>query len=116
MRDDRQRLLDIGEAIQRIEKYASQGRKAFERDELIQNWVLRHLQILGAACRNLSSEFRSHHPEVPWPQVIGMRNILVHHYFEMDVEAVWSAVERDLPNLKQKLQAILQQLGKGQQS
>ena len=114
MRDDRQRLLDIFEAIQRIEKYAAQGRKAFERDELIQNWVLRHLQIIGEACRSLSSDFRNQHPEVPWSQAVGMRNILVHHYFEMDVEAVWSAVERDLPGLKPMLQAILEQLEKGQ--
>ena len=114
MRDDRQRLLDICEAIQRIEKYAAQGRGAFERDELIQNWVLRHLQIIGEACRSLSADFRNEHPEVPWSQAIGMRNILVHHYFEMDVDAVWTAVERDLPSLKQKLQAILDQLGEGQ--
>ena len=111
MRDDRQRLLDICEAIQRIEKYAAQGRQAFERDELIQNWVLRHLQIIGEACRNVLSEFKTQHPEVPWSQAIGMRNILVHHYFEMDVDAVWSAVERDLPKLKQQLQDILESRG-----
>jgi uncharacterized protein with HEPN domain len=109
MRDDRQKLLDICEAIQRIEKYAAQGRKTFEQDELIQNWVLRHLQIIGEACRSVSPDFKNQHPEVPWPQAIGMRNILVHHYFEMDMEAVWSAVESDLPNRKQKLQAILRQ-------
>ena len=110
MRDDRQRLLDILEAIQRIEKYSSHGKQAFERSELIQNWVLRHLRIIGEGCRSTSSEFRTQHPEVPWSQAIGMRNILVHHYFEMDVEAVWSAIERDLPSLKQQLQAILRTL------
>lgn len=107
MRDDRQRLLDICEAMERIEKYTAQGRLAFESSELIQNWVLRHLQIIGEACRSVSPEFKTQHPEVPWSQAIGMRNILVHHYFEMDAEAVWSAVERDLPKLKQQLQAIL---------
>ena len=107
MRDDRQRLFDICEAIERIEKYTSQGRQVFEGSELIQNWVLRHLQIICEACRSVSSEFRTQHPAVPWPQAIGMRNILVHHYFEMDVNAVWSAVEHDLPKLKQQLQSIL---------
>jgi uncharacterized protein with HEPN domain len=107
MRDDRQRLLDICEAIERIEKYTSHGRAAFENSELIQNWVLRHLQIIGEACRSVSSEFRLQHSEVPWSEAIGMRNILVHHYFEMDVEAVWSAVERDLPKLKQQLHSII---------
>ncbi|MBI4480010.1 MAG: DUF86 domain-containing protein [Acidobacteria bacterium] len=108
MRDDRQRLLDILEAIQRIEKYASQGGSAFEREELIQNWVLRHLQIIGEACRSVSSGFQNQHPDIPWSQVIGMRNILVHHYFEMDVDAVWLVVERDLPILKRKLEALLE--------
>ena len=107
MRDDRQRLLDICEAMERIEKYTVRGRSAFESSELIQNWVLRHLQIIGEACRSVSSEFKTQHPEVPWSQAIGMRNILVHHYFEMDVDAVWSAVEHDLPKLKQQLQSIV---------
>lgn len=56
MRDDRERLLDIQEAIERIEKYAVRGREAFERDELIQTWVLHHLQIIGEAVRALSPE------------------------------------------------------------
>lgn len=56
MRDDRERLYHISEAIQRIEKYVARGRDAFERDELIQNWIFRHLQIIGEACRGLSSE------------------------------------------------------------
>ncbi|MBI3321980.1 MAG: DUF86 domain-containing protein [Candidatus Omnitrophica bacterium] len=109
MRDDRERLLDIQEAISRIEKYAAQGRVAFERDELIQNWVLRHLQIIGEAARGLSTEFTTRHPEVPWSKIIGMRNILVHDYFGIDVDAVWAAVEHDLPALARQMQAILGQ-------
>ncbi len=112
MRDDRERLLHISESIQRIEKYAARGREAFGRDELIQNWIFRHLQIIGEACRGLSSKFRNKHPEVPWPKIIGMRNVLVHDYFGIDVEAVWSAVEHDLPGLKKKIEAILASLEK----
>ena len=107
--------MDILEAIERIEKYAAQGRKAFERDELIQNWVLRHLQIIGEACRSVSSELKNQHPQVPWSQASGMRTILVHHYFDMDVEAVWFAVERGLPRLKLQLQAIWGQTEKSWQ-
>lgn len=110
MRDDRERLLDIREAIERIERYAAQGREAFEKDELIQNWIVRHLQIIGEAARNLSPAFRGQHSDVPWPEIIGMRHILVHDYFGIDVGVVWSAVERDLPALKQKIELILQQL------
>jgi len=100
MRDDRERLLDVLEAIERIEKYVSKGREIFENDELIQTWVLHHLQIIGEATRVISSGFKDLHPEVPWAQIGGMRNILVHHYFGVDSAAVWNAVEKDLPALK----------------
>jgi uncharacterized protein with HEPN domain len=110
MRDDHARLLDIQEAIERIEKYAGQGRAVFEQDDLIQNWMVQHLQIIGEAARALSDNFRAAHPEVPWSDIIGMRTILVHKYFEIDLDAVWSAVEQDVPNLKPKVQAILSAL------
>ncbi len=79
MRDDRERLLDIQEALERIERYAAQGRESFEQNELIQTWILHHLQILGEAARAISTDFKQQHPEVAWPQIAGMRNILVHH-------------------------------------
>ena len=110
MRGDRERLLDIQEAIQRIEKYAAQGREAFDRDELIQNWFVRHLQIIGEAVRAIPAEFKDRYPEIPWSQIMGMRNILVHDYFGIDREVVWSAVERDLPDLKRKIETILKKL------
>lgn len=109
MRDDCERLLDIQEAIERIEKYTAQGRAAFEREELIQTWVIHHLQIIGEAARAFSSDFKQQHPEVPWPQIAGMRNILVHHYFGIDAGVVWSVVERDLPALKQQVATMLGQ-------
>lgn len=108
MRDDRSRLLDVIEAIERIERYAARGREAFDRDELLQTWVVHHIQIVGEAVRKLSDALRSEHPEIPWAEIIGMRNIVVHDYFGVDTEEVWAAVERDLPDLKRKIQAILQ--------
>ncbi len=107
MRDDRQRLLDIQEAIERIEKYAARGRDAFQNDELIQTWIVHHLQLIGEACRTISKALRDHHPEVPWAKIVGMRHILVHHYFGIDVEIVWSVVEREIPDLKNKTQSML---------
>ncbi len=107
MRGDRERLFDIHEAIQRIERYAIQGRAALTRDELIQTWMVHYLQIIGEAARALSADFRERHPEIPWAHIIGMRNILVHRYFGIDIDAVWSAVERDLPELKGQIEAIL---------
>lgn len=107
MRSDRERLLDVVEAIERIERYAARGRAAFEQDELIQNWVVHHLQIIGEACRGLSSDFRLQQSQVPWAKIVGMRNILVHRYFGIDPEAVWLVVEADLPDLKASIKSIL---------
>ena len=72
----------------------------FERDELVQNWVVHHLQIIGEAVRGLTGELRERHPEVPWAQIIGMRNLLVHHYFGIDTDAVWNVIDKHLGGLK----------------
>src|ERR1043165_204160 len=100
MRDDRERLLDILEAIERIDRYAARGRAAFERDELIQNWITHQLQIIGEAAARISPDLRESYPGVPWRQIIGMRNVLTHGYFEIDLDIVWSVVERDLGKLQ----------------
>jgi uncharacterized protein with HEPN domain len=106
VRDPQERLLDMLEAIYRVEKYASQGREAFDADELIQVYVLHYLQILGEAAYKVPPEFRKKHPDIPWNLIQGMRHILVHDYFQVDLEVVWGVVEKDLPDLKQKLQDI----------
>jgi uncharacterized protein with HEPN domain len=111
VRDDRERLLDMSEAIARIEKYAVRGRESFEQEELIQTWILHHLQIICEAARAISSEFKQRHPEIAWPQIAGMRNILVHHYFGIDTAIVWAVVERDLPELTQHVNNLLSDLG-----
>lgn len=107
MRAPRERLEDILEAIAHIERYAARGREAFERDELIQNWIVRHLQIIGEAARALPEEMRGPAPQVPWPKIIGMRHILVHDYFGIDTEVVWNVVEHDLPGLKREIEKML---------
>lgn len=110
MRDPRERLRDMVEAIEHIERYASQGRDTFERDELIQNWIVRHLQIIGEAARATPQEVRERATNVPWSKIIGMRHILVHDYFRIDTEIVWDVVEHDLAGLKQALRELLDEL------
>jgi uncharacterized protein with HEPN domain len=105
VREEKYRLLDMLEAIERIEKYAVRGRAAFNADELIQNWIVHHLQVIGEAARTLSPTLRELHPQVPWTEIIGMRTILVHRYFDIDLDIVWAVVERDLPPLKSWLQS-----------
>jgi len=107
MRDPRERLRDVLEAIERIERYAARGRDVFEGDELIQSWFVRHLQIIGEAVRALPADVRDRAPDIPWSKVVGMRHILVHDYFDIDAGAVWEAVERDIPELKRHIQTLL---------
>jgi len=107
VRSDKQRFEDILEAIERIEKYAARGRDAFWKDELVQTWIVRHLQILGEAARNTTQELKDKNPQIPWSKITGMRNILVHDYFGVDREIVWAVVEQDLPTLKPQIKTIL---------
>ena len=107
MRDVTERLQDILEAIGHVERYASRGREGFDSDELIQTWIVHHLQIIGEAAAGLGCDFHSAHPEVPWPQIVALRNILVHEYFGIDLEEVWATVQRDLPVLKAQVRAFL---------
>lgn len=109
MRDDREWLLDILEAIERIEKYSSRGKEAFEEDELIQNWIVHQLQIIGEALRSISEDFKLEHNDIPWKETIGMRNILVHRYFDLDTDLVWKAVISDIPELKEKVRSSLEE-------
>lgn len=107
MRDTIERLRDIQEAIIRITKYSVLGRQKFEEDELVQIWIIHHLEIIGEAVRAIPQDFKNLHPEVPWKRINGMRNVLVHVYFGVDKNVVWSVVEEDLPALKASVDAIL---------
>jgi uncharacterized protein with HEPN domain len=108
-----ERLRDMLEAIENIERYATQGKETFEKDELLQNWIVRHLQIIGEAARGMPQDLIDKTPHIPWSKMIGMRNILVHDYFRIDTEIVWQVVERDLHDLKCLLQALLEELSTG---
>lgn len=106
MRLDDERLLDILDAIAAIERHTSGGRDEFDRDELIKVWCLRHLEVIGEAVARLSDDLRDRHPQAPWRQIVGMRNALIHGYFDIDWDEVWSAVEHDVPQLRDSIRAI----------
>jgi uncharacterized protein with HEPN domain len=110
MRDPKERLRDILEAIAAIDRYRDRDRSAFEQDELLQVWFLRHLQIIGEAARRLPEEIRNLAPDIPWHKIIGMRNILVHGYFAIDLDVVSDAGQQDVPELKPKIEALLKRL------
>ena len=107
MRDAAERFYDMLEAIQRIEKYTGRGRQVFVSDELVQTYVVHNLQILGEAAAKIPIDVHGQYPGLPWPKMIGMRNVLVHNYFNIDLEIVWAVVERELPALKRAIEEIL---------
>ena len=107
MRSDRERLLDILEAIAKIGQQVSSSIEAFADDEVQQVWVIHHLQIVGEAAYGVSQRLKADHPEIPWDQIIGMRHVLVHGYFEIDLDIVWAVIEKDLPPLKDAIEAML---------
>ena len=110
MRDPRERLRDILEAIERIQRYAARGREAFDSEELVQSWVVHHLQIIGEAARSIPDDVRAEAPDVPWQKITGMRHILVHDYFGIDLNLVWSVVDRELTPLQESVTRLLADL------
>ena len=99
--DDLIYLRHILDAVEKIERYVSAvDQVRFEADSLIQDGVIRQIQIIGEATRRLSTQLPDRHPEISWRDIIGMRNKLVHDYFGVDLEVVFSTVTEDLAVLK----------------
>jgi len=109
MRADQDRLRDILEALSRIRKYVDYDREAFLADELVQVWAVYHIEMAGEAARGVSEELRVQHPQVPWADLVAMRNVLVHQYFGIDFEEVWDTLAADLPALERMIRDILAQ-------
>jgi len=89
VRKDRERLQDMREAIDQIERYAVRGKQVFDEDELIQIWIVHYLQIIGEAARSMSEDFINQHPDVPWIDIADFRNVLVHEYWKIENDIVW---------------------------
>ena len=108
MRNDTAFLHHILDAINQIETYtAGLNYTQFSQDRLTQDGVIRQLEIIGEACRNLSNEIRSQHPELPWSQIIGLRKRLSHAYFDINLGIIWDVVQADMPHLKAEVSRLL---------
>ena len=111
MKDDKLYLIHISECIERIESYIGEGGKAtFWGSTLIQDAVLRNLQMLAESTQRLSDALKGAHPEVKWYQIAGFRNVLVHDYLDIDLERVWLVIERELPDLKRAIGSMLEEI------
>lgn len=111
-KDDAVYCRHILDAIAKIEEYARGfSRKEFAKKSLVQDAVIRQIEIIGEATKQISGEFRKNHSRVPWADIAGMRDKLIHDYLAVDLDAVWATVEKDLPELKRQVAEILARPG-----
>jgi len=105
-------LLDIARAARFVAEFVEgMDQRAFLEDTKTQSAVLHQLLILGEAVKRLSAEFRTAHSAVPWSLIAGMRDKLIHAYDEVDLEEVWKTIQRDIPDLIIKIDALLPRAG-----
>lgn len=107
MRRDADRLRDILEAIDAIRSRVGLDRSPFDADAMVRVWCLHHLTIIGEATAGLSQQIREKYTNVPWRSIVGMRNAIIHAYFDVDWDEVWIVVERDIDALRRTVKAIL---------
>jgi uncharacterized protein with HEPN domain len=107
VKDQRLYLSHIREAIADIRTYAAAGEQAFRTDRMRQDAIIRKLEVIGEAVKQLSDETRREQPAIPWRQIAGMRDHLTHAYFGVDLGLVWRVIERDLEPLEGAVDALL---------
>jgi uncharacterized protein with HEPN domain len=100
-------LRHILEAADRIARYSAIGRHRFFDETLYQDAVIRQLEIIGEATKNLSIDLRSRHPDLPWRRFAGLRDVLIHNYPGVNLETVWDVTQSAVPDLKRGVEAIL---------
>ena len=101
-------LEHIRSRIARIQEYTNREKSTFCDSHLVQDAVIRNLQTIAESTQRLSRGLRATEPDVPWRAIAGFRNVLVHDYFEVDLEVVWSVVEQDLPKLVAAVDRMMQ--------
>jgi len=110
MKEDKLYLLHIQECLNRIQSYVGTDKQTFLTSNLIQDAVLRNLQIMAESTQRLSPELKIQHPELPWRDLSGFRNVLAHNYLGISLERIWEVIELELPLLKPQFEKILTEL------
>lgn len=101
-------LEDIKDALGKIERYvAGLDYDTFAENELVIDAVLRNLEIIGEAAKNIPEDVRTEHPDIEWRRMIGLRNIVAHEYFGVDLRIIWEIIIRRLPETKPKIDTML---------
>lgn len=107
-KDARVYLLHIRDALVKIVEFTTSGKEAFFKDPKTQDAVIRNLEIIGEAAKNIPDDFRNKHPEISWKAVAGMRDKLIHDYFGVNLNTVWEVVDRDVPALRERVVSLLE--------
>jgi uncharacterized protein with HEPN domain len=107
VKEDRVYLAHIRDAIERIDRFTADGRDRFLANPMIQDAVIRNLEVIGEAVKGLSEDLRLANPDIPWKQISGMRDVLIHHYFGVKLDSVWQVVVEHLPPLRTRVDQFL---------
>lgn len=103
MKNDRVYITHILECIEKIEQYTASGKEVFFNSPLIQDAVIRNLEIIGEATKNISDTFREENHQIPWKQMAALRDVLIHDYMGVDLQIVWNVLAKELPSVKEKM-------------
>ncbi len=111
IKEDKVYLKHIMNEIIKIEKSAKNiSQEDFKKDDNIQDATIRRIEIIGEATKNVSIKLKNAHPEIEWKKIAGTRDVLIHAYFSVDIELTWNIVKIQLPDLKEKIKKILEEL------
>lgn len=108
-KDDSVLIMHILDSINAIEDFSKNlSRDKLNLDRLRQSAIVREIEIIGEASKNVSEEFKKKHDEIPWKGIIGTRDKMIHHYFGINLDVVWEIIKENLPDLKRKLKGLNQ--------
>lgn len=102
---------DILDSIKLIEKYiGGSSKESFGSNQKLKDSITRRLEIIGEAVKNIPNDFKEKYPEVPWKKISGLRDVIIHAYFDIDLDITWEIIKKDLPDLKGKILKIKKDL------
>jgi uncharacterized protein with HEPN domain len=110
VKGDQLYLKHILDAIDKVDTYIAVGHEVFIASSHWQDAVIRQLEIIGEATKRLSKQFCSGHSDVPWRRIAGLRDVLIHDYMGVDINAVWEITQKNLPPLRLQIESILREL------